>query len=274
MALGSIPEESVTAFDECKQATITYITSELYLDAFDCYNGDQPMEGIGIHVYDNSVVLELMVDVAYARYGIPVWVTEFALPFVNDAALQAFMVEALDFLERAPKVAGYAWFKADPVFQPGLTGVHLVTVGSRGNPIELTPLGEIYVNFPAYDPNYYHPVPGKIEAESYCESDNLFIQVAYDPEGVAAMSGGRQSGSLSYQIDVATAGRYQLRMRISSSGFSDQAPDDGSGYPDPATGKERDLLFELDLEQGEQVLKLMFKGLNAKVDWLELELLP
>jgi hypothetical protein len=274
MSLGSAAEDSVTAFDECKQQTITYTSMELYLDAFDCYYGDQPLEGIGVHPYGGVGELKWSVDFAYARYGKPVWVTEFAFAGVSEDVLYTYMLEALDFLERSPKVAGYAWFKADPVSQDGLRDVHLVTVGSRGNPIELTALGELYVNFPGYDPDYYYPVPGRVEAEAYHENDALAIQAAYDPDGLAAMYSGRQSGHLSFRIDVAEAGRYDLRLRISSPSFSDGAPVDNTGHPDPASGKERDLHMKVDLEAGPQILKLMVKGLNAQIDWLELQKLP
>lgn len=268
MALGSAAEDSVTAYDPCKDATITYTSMETYLDAFDCFN-ERPLEGIGVHAYGGIGELIWAVDTAYARYGKPVWMTEFAFAGVSIESLKSYMLEALDFLERSPKVAGYAWFKADPVFQPGLTDVHLVTVGSRGNPIELTELGEIYVNFPAYDPEYYHPVPGRFGAESYLEADNLAIEAAYDPAGAAAMFAGRQSGHLTFQIDVAEEGRYRLRMRVSSAAYSDVPPPAEPGDPTPPTGKERDLYFETDLVQGKQIFKVMVKGLSAQIDWLE-----
>jgi hypothetical protein len=273
MALGSEAEDSVTAYDPCKDATITYTTFQTYLDAFDCFN-DRPLEGIGVHAYGGIGELKWAVDTFYARYGKPVWMTEFAFAGASPAALKTYMLEALDYLERSPKVAGYAWFKAEQESQPGLTDVHLVTVGSRGNPIELTELGQIYVNFPAYDPEYYHPVPGRIEAESYLEADNLSIEGAYDPAGVAAMFAGRQSGNLTFQINVSEAGRYRLRMRISSPAYGDVPPPAEPGDPTPPTGKERDLYFETEFVQGEQIFKIMFKGLSAQIDWLEFKKLP
>lgn len=271
MALGSPINESVTAFDPCKEQEITYTTMELYLDAFDCFYGDETLEGIGVHPYGSFGELKWSVEFAYARYGKPVWVTEFAFRGVNEDTLYEYMLEALDFLERSPMVAGYAWFKADPVSQDGLTGVHLVTSGGRGQPIELTRLGELYVNYPAYDPEYHHPVPGRIEAESYFEAESLTMRAAYDPDGMGALYGGRGSASLSFKIDVAEAGSYRLRMRVSSDFYSDKNDPGEPGDLDPPTGKERDLFFNMKLEAGPQVLRFMLKGLNAQIDWIELE---
>ena len=271
MALGSAPEDSVTAYDACKDETITYTTMELYLDAFDCYLGEEPLEGIGVHPYGGIGELKWAVEFAYARYGKPVWVTEFAFRGVTDEQLYSYMLEALDFLERSPMVAGYAWFKADYVAQVGLQNVNLVTTGSRGSPIELTELGELYVNYPVYDPDYHHPVPGRFEAEAYHEQENLTMRPAYQRDGMGALYGGRGSGSISFRIDAAEAGPYRLRLRISSDFYSERNDQGEPGDTDPPVGQERDLFFNLELQAGQQILKVMLKGLNAQIDWLELE---
>ena len=65
-------------------------------------------------------------------------------------------------------------------------------------------------------------------------------------------------------------------MRISSPTFPDLGPaaGNGAGLVDPPEGIERDVIFETPLEAGEQTLRLLIRGLNAQIDWLELERLP
>ncbi|MEX0321583.1 MAG: glycosyl hydrolase [Puniceicoccaceae bacterium] len=263
MALGSSTEDSIVAYDPIEEQTVTYTSMDAFLNAFDYYYGDAPLNGIGVHPYGTLGELIWSVDYAYERYEKPVWVTEFAhWNAQTEDDLYEYMVQALDYLERSPKVGGYAWFMAD-------IGSMLALVESRGG--GLTRLGELYVNYPAYDPDHYYPVPGHIEAESYSSHTNMMIVAADSDEGLAALSrrSSRVESWIEYQIDVAESGTYQLRMRISDSSLPDLDPaETAMDVTDPPHGTERDLCFETQLQAGKQTFKILVKGLSAKIDWL------
>lgn len=265
MSLGSAPADSIVAYDPIQQTTVTYTSMEPFLDAFDYYLEDGVIDGISVHPYGNAGELKWAVETAYARYGKPVWVTEFAYwDAPDDDAEFAYMVEVLDYLEHSEKVGRYAWFKADLGSRSKLS--LLLSGGAT-----LTRLGRLYVNYPAFDPAHYYPVPGKIEAESYVAKEGLSIAVAERDEGMGALYGGRSYGSADFQIDVAAAGAYRLKVRLSSDYYSD-LPD--SGDPDAPVGTERDVFFTLHLEAGPQTFRLLVKGLSGKIDWLEFEPAP
>ncbi|NDV61915.1 hypothetical protein G0Q06_05585 [Puniceicoccales bacterium CK1056] len=267
MSLGSSADRSITAWDPIQQTEVTYTTMLMFLDAYDYYMGDLSLEGISIHPYGNIGELKYFVDVIYERYGQPVWVTEFAFWDAPDAEAEyAYMIQALEFLERSPKVAGYAWFKADLGSRNKLS---LLESGEA----QLTRLGELYVNFPAFDPDYHYSVPGRIQAEAYSYKDDTIVLTESDSEdGFAALKAGRGFGWVHYQINVAEAGTYRLRVRVTSEFYDPiPEPDGPSEVMDPPSGIERDLFFTTGLQAGEQTLQIMLKGLNAKVDWLEFE---
>jgi len=267
MALGSAPADSITAFDPILLTEVTYTSMNQFLDAFDYYLDDGIIDGISVHPYGNSGELKWSVDTAYDRYGQPVWMTEFNywdVATVEDE--YAYLLDVLDFLEHSPKVGRYAWFKAD--MGNRVTIHNLFTSGGT----ELSRLGLLYVNFPAHNPEYFYPVPGRIQAEAYSEKENMAMVVAADEAGMGALYNGRQSGWVNYQIAVPQAGTYRLRLRIASEFFSNlPAPNPDPGLPDPPSGIQRDLWFTLDLKAGPQILHLMFKGMNAQLDWFELE---
>lgn len=265
MSLGSAPDSSIVAYDPIQQTTVTYTTMDQFLDAFDYYLEDNVIDGIAVHPYGNAGELKWAVEQAYNRYGKPVWVTEFAYwDAANVDAEYAYMVEVLDFLEHSPMVARYAWFKADLGSRDKLS-----LLESRG--ATLTRLGELYVNYPAFDPDYYYPVPGRVQAEAYVAHENFTIAVAESDAGMGALYGGRNEAWADYQIDVAEAGRYRLRVRISST-FLDPLPEDStSEVSDPPSGIERDLYYNLNLEAGPQTLRFWSLRFSAKIDWLEFE---
>ena len=76
------------------------------------------------------------------RFDKPIWLTEFACDDAADEATQqAFMTDAVSYLESDPRVQRYAWFsgRADNV-------AHVDLLGADG---QLTALGHAYVDAPA-----------------------------------------------------------------------------------------------------------------------------
>lgn len=269
MALGSAPEDSITAFDPIQETEVTYTTALSYLDAYDFYVGDNPTDAVGVHSYQAGE-MEFWVDTFYERSGAPVWVTEFALIGSTDEdVLYDYLLQTLDYLERSPKVARYAWFKADVSNQ----NTALKLLQTRVPEATLTRLGELYVNFPAFHPDHFYAVPCKIEAESYSERQNMALVRADAPDGWGALRrfSTRSYGAVSYQIEVPENGRYRMRMRTSSEAYDDLGAGAPSAQdPDPPEGRERDLIFHLDLEAGQQTLQLLLFEFNVKLDWIEI----
>jgi hypothetical protein len=78
------------------------------------------------------------------RYGRPIWLTEFACLDGGDTSLpteQAYLADAVDYLEHEPAVVRYAWFTGrwDPT----------PTIDLLGADGQLTALGQQYVSAPA-----------------------------------------------------------------------------------------------------------------------------
>jgi hypothetical protein len=270
MALGGAPEDSITAYDPILERTVTYTTALGWLDAYDHYVGEAPADALSFHSYKYGE-MAYWVDTMYARSGKPVWVTEFAWWDAPDVdSLLGYIVETLDYLERSPKVERYAWFKADLGSRNKLS--LLESTGAT-----LTRAGQLYVNYPAFDPEHHYPVPGRVQAESYVGKENLAIRLAANEAGMGALFGSsRQSGWADYQLEVAESGRYRLRVRISSESFPalPEASGEGTTLADPPSGKERDLFFEVPLQAGPQTFRILVQGLNGQIDWLEFEALP
>jgi hypothetical protein len=65
-----------------------------------------------------------------------------------------YLIQATDFLERTPYVAGYAWFKERVGDNPKISIL-------APEPGKLTPLGETYVNLPPHEADLYYRIPGQ-----------------------------------------------------------------------------------------------------------------
>jgi hypothetical protein len=77
----------------------------------------------------------------FARFGRPIWLTEFACAYGGDTAVagqERYMRAAIPVLEDDPNVFRYAWFSADPIPEARL-------FDDAG---KLTALGRVYVGLP------------------------------------------------------------------------------------------------------------------------------
>ena len=77
------------------------------------------------------------------RYGLPIWVTEFACGDAADRSLavqKAYMQQAVAIMEDDPDVLRYAWFSGRTTALPN--------VNLLGNDGQLTELGELYASLP------------------------------------------------------------------------------------------------------------------------------
>lgn len=211
MAIGAPTNEIVKGYDpiQKKERNLSYMND--WLDAFFHYVDPATVDGIGLHAYGNIHELKWAVGEMHKKYGKPVWLTEFAWWDARDVAAEAeYMIEALDFLERDPRVAGYAWFKER--MGKGPTKLNLLEEGTPG---QLTRLGKIYVSFPTHDPAFFHRVPGKIEAEADTTMSGVKPSLTTDPGGKFEVGDIDAGDWMDYQIEVAAAGSHRLDLRLS-----------------------------------------------------------
>jgi len=155
MALGSAPGDSITALDPLENKTTTYAFMVPFLHAVLFYLerwGITP-PALGIHSYGGLGELKWAVELVHSTFGCPVWVTEFGFwnsPNSEDA--RKYMIEATEFLERTPYVAGYAWFKDRVQDNPNIS---LLEPESG----KLSRLGETYVSLCVGGNTHSDPAP-------------------------------------------------------------------------------------------------------------------
>lgn len=210
MALGSPNGSSITAMDpvEHKQTTYTFMTP--FLKAFLSYLGNIEITGVSAHTYGNFGELKWMTGMMNDQFKKPVWVTEFAQwNAPSPEAERDYLIQSVDFFERTPYVAGYAWFKERVKGNPKLS---LLEPQSG----KLTTLGETYVNMPVHDPNVYYQLPGRLQSESYVEAKDSDLALTKDTDGFLEVQL-LDSGSLDYDVAVQRAGLYPVKVRFAGS---------------------------------------------------------
>lgn len=211
MAISAPNNELVHGYDpiQKKNRNLSYMID--FLDAFFHYADPATVDGIGIHAYGNIWELKWAVDELHKKYNKPIWVTEFAEWGARDADAEIeYMIQAVDFLERSPHVAGYAWFKER--FSEGPNKMSLLERQSG----KLTRLGELYVNMPVHDPAIYHRIPGRVEAEADIRMQGVGLTPTQDTDGWFHVHQIDAGDWMEYQIEVATAGNYTLAVRVAS----------------------------------------------------------
>jgi hypothetical protein len=120
-----------------------------YLDAFFAACTGCRVDAVAMHIYvgcspsgDNQAEwLINHVETYKKRFPQPLWLTEFACDSAKtDAEQQAFLEDAVAYLEAEPRVERYAWFSG--------RATNVAHVDLLGNSGELTALGKAYVNAP------------------------------------------------------------------------------------------------------------------------------
>jgi len=112
-------------------------------------------------------------------------------------------------------------------------------------------------------------VPGRIEAEDYTSESGTQSEDTTDTGGGSNVGFIQNGDYLSYDINVATSGAYKLDVRVSSRVSNSQI------FVVPRTGGWQNwetLSTEINLDEGEQTLRLDFSGDNSyllNVNWIE-----
>ncbi|MCE9577681.1 MAG: hypothetical protein K8W52_31310 [Deltaproteobacteria bacterium] len=204
-----------------------------------------------------------------------VWIKELNIGDDNasESAVIAYMIHAVDLMERDPRVARYAWWKDRRAFDAGHTKPPSHFLLSNTANGALTALGDLYVHMPVHDPHLYYAVPGRLEAERYVAiSDPIVaLQRTADATAPGALNGdGRldvavpTGGWLDYQLDAGTGGAYTVELR--SAGDATLAiggaaiTTSGNGYATRAA--------MVALTPGRQTLRLAVTSGIARVNWL------
>ncbi|CAM9227153.1 unnamed protein product, partial [Ectocarpus sp. 12 AP-2014] len=99
---------------------------------------------IAVHIYTCEVRYLNKILHGYLKYGLPIWITEFACAddaaYMNEASQAAYLADALTLLELHPSVARYAWFTGRGGDDVGVTGSDLLSATGV-----LTQVGSVFV---------------------------------------------------------------------------------------------------------------------------------
>lgn len=234
------------------------------------------MDGIALHCYMPSASsVKKFIDM-FAKYGKPIWLTEFCNGNSNNISEEAqlvYMCETLNMLEAHPNVFRYAWFMPRGGFNSRWHN-NLLTSES---PFELTTLGKVFVHFPTLDKNIWYKAGDVIPAEQYVYAEGSILLEPSTDGGVLDISKLSQGGSVEYQIDMASAGTYSVAIRYltymeSSLGFAVNGETVASKKI-PNTEKQwKTSTLKLDLPAGKSTLRLTGQsGAAIRLNWLRIK---
>lgn len=198
-----------------------------WMDEFVNLVGLDAFDYTAVHAYGGFGVMSDLATKFHDRYGKDVWVTEFCY-WPGESGYQspetqiAFMVQALEWLEKTEWIHKYAWFKALGAFNSSSApNFGLIMTGKKdeyqGN---LSDQGKVYVHLSNFDPEVYHPINKSIPATEYINRYSAGVGASKDSEGlkpieISSFNGGAY---LDYQFDVPKDGAYELNLRVSGMG--------------------------------------------------------
>jgi hypothetical protein len=215
MASGSAAGDSIVADDPYLGPNYTYTFMVPFLDATLYYAGQAgtPVPSVSFHGYGNLGELKYFTQLLYDTYQRPVWVTEFAYWDAPDAtAARDYLIQATDYLERTPFVAGYAWFKERST--TNTANISLLVPAQSG---VLSTLGQNYVALPTHDADLYYRLPGRLPAENYVAMVGCDLRATTDAIGGFDLTlSGTPSADFNVQVD--TARYYTVQFRIAGAG--------------------------------------------------------
>ena len=263
MALGSPPKDSIVADDPIEKKSLTYTFMTPFLKAFLHFAEPTPVAELGVHTYGNLGEFTWLVGMLYKEFNRPLWVTEFAWwNAPNEAAEREYMIQAVDLMERSEHVQGYAWFKerADK---------HSISLLEKESG-KLTPLGEIYVHLPVHSQQVAYRLPGRLQAECYVTASGVTLKETTDSDGRFQLAG-KGNISIGYQVAPVHAGRYQVSLRVSgsTSGLKVCVHDQPAVTIPDSTGDWRNVVVEMPLAAGPQILEVVGAGTGLEMNWLE-----
>ncbi|MCL1868151.1 MAG: glycosyl hydrolase [Paludibacter sp.] len=236
--------------------------------------------GIAIHSYMGwAVATNGYVQEYINRYNKPLWLTEFCAwdNFQSNnggTALQQRkeMIDMLDFMERNPMVARYAWFipRRDEIQNPSYPYMELLTNTNGTERGILTETGQIWTYMSSYDNNFYHNIDAIIEAEHYIfKSKGVYMEQTSDTAGILDVYDYASGDTLTYNVNIPTAGDYTFRLHILSNSAATLSVKSSSGTATesvPSTSNLwADYEFTVSLNAGNQ--QILFKLTQGSFKW-------
>lgn len=250
----------------------------LWMDEFLAQPGvsADDFDAIALHCYMPSAgSVKSFIDM-FAKYGKPIWLTEFCngnSNNISESTQMAYMCETLNMLEAHSNVERYAWFMPRGSFN---SKWHNNLLESE-KPFGLTPLGKVFVNFSTFDKSVVYKKGEVIPASQYVHASGTVHLAPSTDGGVLDISELGKGGEVSYQIDIAQAGKYTLYLRYqtymdSSLGFF-LGEEQVASKTIPNSAKEWTTShFEVDLPAGKSVLKIAGQsGASVGLAWLSIK---
>ena len=264
MALGSAPGSSITAHDPVENKDVTYTWFGSFLKAFYSFAGPTANGGaVGVHSYKDIYELKWAVETAHKlNGGGQVWVTEFAQWGANPTAEREYMIKAVDFLERTPYVAGYAWFKERLDKNSSLS----LLAPEAG---KLTPLGETYLAIPGHEANVFYRIPGKLPAADFTTGEKSAVTAGSETDGPFAVAF-EDKGYADYQLQVDHAGTYAVNLRATGAGKLTLQEDGADLASVTVADDAKDpVSATLTLKAGTQTLHVVADGKKMNLAWIQ-----
>lgn len=234
------------------------------------------MSAIALHCYMPSAgSVKGFID-KFEKYGKPIWLTEFCNGNSNNISEDTqinYMCETLNMLEAHANVQRYAWFMP----RGGFNSKWHDNLLTSEVPVELTPLGKVFVNFSTLDKSIYYGVDDVIPAEQYSSaSGTVHLRPSTDESGVLEISELGKNGVVEYQLNVAAAGTYKLVIRyktyMESSFTVSLNGTEVASKSLPSTSKEWTTgHFAIDLPAGKSTLAITgTSGASIALNWMKI----
>ncbi len=266
MSLGSPEADSIRAVDPIGGKEVAYTFMLPFLKAFFHDVGSVEVPATAFHSYGTIGELRWAVETMHREFNRPVWVTEFAQWKSADAEdARKYLMQATDFLERTPYVAGYAWFK-ERVRDNQSISLLAADVG------KLTPMGEAYVAMPVHDADVYYRVPGRLPGGNYAAMEQMEIQPTRDEGSPAFMGSESPGGWVEYHVQVDVPGPYLLRFRVGGAPGTLEVLRNGAVVARMPVGEQRGwqtVEAPLELDAGAQSLRVRCGQSNQAIHWIE-----
>ncbi|MGE0021240.1 MAG: glycosyl hydrolase [Draconibacterium sp.] len=255
----------------------TYNNPFTYLDHFLAKCTDCQVDFIGLHWYGSGASIVGYVNTA-RKYDKPIWVTEFASwdysnPVKTVEDQKKYLAGTVNFLERDSMVYRYSWFIGRT--SGGVSAFPYIDLyGANGM---LTPLGQLYMDIPVYDPSARFAIPGRIEAEEYYRMSGLFAEPTSDTEGFLNIGWTEKNDWAEYKITVDKSGTYNLNARVAGTAAGaiefliDKTLKLTLTTPNTGSWQNwRTVSKDIELEAGDHVLKMNVKTAGFNINWIEI----
>ena len=242
------------------------------------------VDAIAIHCYMNYPAAVKWFTERFYKYNKPIWMTEFCAwennnnPPLTLEVQRKYMSQVVNYFETNPRIERYAWFMFD-----GSPTQYPYYALSNGN--KLSDLGTIYTNLSSQDKNTWYAVNEVIPAEHYSQTnvstgtwaDGVTLNLTSDKSGILEISEFSENKWLEYQVNITTAGTYNINLRYAAANMSllfiKQNNNSVKTLVLPATGgttKWTNYTETINLPAGQQTLRFTINSGEIFMNWWKL----